>query len=229
MYTFNYGSFSFNWEFEVANIKTHTITVEKDKIVLLRGKDMAFGHLEKLIKSKARWIREKITIMNSISVGDIVSGSRLQYMGRSYMVIIELSDSEIGATVTFNARKFHIVVNNKISDNQELIRQELKEFYRKATLEKIYPRFKKWEKKTGLKGCGYRINNLQTSWGRCSPEGLVELNQKCIELSSKVIDYVIVHELCHTTHLNHIKEFWKLVASHYPGWEACHKKLDGEV
>lgn len=204
------------------------ITVEKDKPVVLSGKELPFEELENLIKKRARWIRDKITSMKSISEDDIVSGSRLNYLGRSYMVIIELSDTEIGSTVTFNARKFHIVVNSKVTDNQELIKHGIYKFQRKAVLDKIYSRFKYWEKITGLKGCGYRVNNLQTSWGRCSPEGLVELNQKCIELSSKVTDYIIVHELCHTVELNHTKEFWKLVAQHYPNWEECHNKLNGD-
>lgn len=229
MNTFYYGSFSFNWIFEEANIKTHTITVEKDQPVILRGKNIPFEQMELLIKKKARWIREKIKSMKSISDGDIVSGSRLNYMGRSYMVVIEPSDKEIGIDVGFNARKFHIVINKKLVRNQEVIQEGIQKFQRKVALEKIYPRIKKWIKLTGLEVSGYRIKKMESKWGNCTPEGLVELNPKCIELSNKVIDYVIVHELCHTVELNHTKEFWSLVEQHYPDWEDCHKKLDGEV
>lgn len=229
MYTFNYGSFSFDWIFEVANIKTHTITVEKDKLVLLKGKKLPHIELEKLIQKKARWIRSKIQSMKSISTDDIVSGSRLNYLGRTYMVIIEFSDTEKEAIVTFNARKFSIVVNRKDSTNQEIILKGIQEFQRRIALEKIYPRIKKWIKITGLEVSGYRIKRMESKWGNCTPDGLVEINPKCIELSNKAIDYVIVHELCHTVELNHTKEFWKLVEQHYPEWKECHNKLDGEV
>ncbi len=229
MYKFKYGNFSFDWKFEEAPVKTHSIIVEKDKPVIIRGEKLPPNELEKLIRKKARWIRDKTKSMAQLSDDDIVSGSRIKYLGRSYMAVVELSIEQKGAEVTFNARKFHIIVNSLAENRQELIQKAILKFQRKTALKKVYPRFKYWEEKTGLQGCGYRINYLKSTWGKCSIEGLVEVNSKCVELSFKLIDYIIVHELCHTVEMNHTKEFWDLVSEHYPQWEECHNGLKWDI
>jgi predicted metal-dependent hydrolase len=65
------------------------------------------------------------------------------------------------------------------------------------------------------------IKNSKSRWGSCSSRGNLNFNYKLIFLPPKVLDYVVVHELCHLRHFNHGPEFWALVA------EACpeHKRL----
>lgn len=55
---------------------------------------------------------------------------------------------------------------------------------------------------------GIRVKKLTTRWGSCSDKKLISLNYFLVQLPWHLIDYVIVHELVHTRHLNHSKEFW---------------------
>ena len=66
------------------------------------------------------------------------------------------------------------------------------------------------------------IRGQRTRWGSCSSDGVISLNYKLLFLSSEVARYVLIHELCHTKHLNHSKAFWKLVAQLEPDY----KRLD---
>lgn len=55
---------------------------------------------------------------------------------------------------------------------------------------------------------GIRVKKLTSRWGSCSDKKLITLNYFLVQLPWHLIDYVIVHELVHTRHLNHSREFW---------------------
>jgi predicted metal-dependent hydrolase len=58
---------------------------------------------------------------------------------------------------------------------------------------------------------------LQRSrWGSCSPKLKISLNASLLFLPPHLVRYVLVHELCHTRHLDHSRRFWSLVARHEP-------------
>ncbi|HVE44632.1 MAG TPA: SprT family zinc-dependent metalloprotease [Gammaproteobacteria bacterium] len=63
------------------------------------------------------------------------------------------------------------------------------------------------------------IRDQRTIWGSCTANWLINLNYKLIFLPMPLARYVMIHELCHTIHLNHSPEFWALVATHDPLWK----------
>ncbi|MES2217641.1 MAG: SprT family zinc-dependent metalloprotease [Pseudomonadota bacterium] len=63
------------------------------------------------------------------------------------------------------------------------------------------------------------IRNQQSRWGSCSVEKNINLNYKLIFLPPELMDYIIIHELCHTEQLNHSAKFWRLVAKFDVGWK----------
>jgi predicted metal-dependent hydrolase len=63
-----------------------------------------------------------------------------------------------------------------------------------------------------------RIRDQRTRWGSCSSRGTLSFNWRLALTPFEVLDYVVVHELCHLREPNHSAAFWKLVASRRPGW-----------
>jgi predicted metal-dependent hydrolase len=69
------------------------------------------------------------------------------------------------------------------------------------------------------------IRNQKSRWGSASREGRVSFNCNLLKAPVEVIDYVVVHELCHLRVPNHSEKFWSLVASVLPDYRKCRKWL----
>lgn len=69
------------------------------------------------------------------------------------------------------------------------------------------------------------IKNSKSRWGSCSKLGNLNFNYKLLFLPIQVIDYVVVHELCHLKEFNHSPKFWALVAQEIPDYLARRKLL----
>jgi predicted metal-dependent hydrolase len=64
-----------------------------------------------------------------------------------------------------------------------------------------------------------QIRDQRTRWGSCSTRGTLSFNWRLVLAPFEVLDYVVVHELCHLREPNHSRRFWRLVESRRPDWQ----------
>lgn len=72
------------------------------------------------------------------------------------------------------------------------------------------------------------IRDFKSRWGYCHPNGRIGLNWRLMQAPRPVIDYVVVHELCHRRVPNHGPKFYRLVASVHREWESARRWLNTE-
>lgn len=70
-----------------------------------------------------------------------------------------------------------------------------------------------------------KLNNAKTRWGSCSSKRMLNLNVALMQLPHNLIDYVILHELCHTRHMDHSDEFWAQVQQVDPDFQVHRRQL----
>ena len=90
----------------------------------------------------------------------------------------------------------------------------------------LTPWLQQLSEETGLVFSKVSYRGQSTRWGSCSEEGNISLNYKLLFLSPELVRYVLIHELCHTVHMNHGKRFWVLVKKHVPDYQRLIKHLD---
>ncbi len=86
-------------------------------------------------------------------------------------------------------------------------------------------RLKHFSALTGLNPQGLSITHAKTRYGSCSPKGRISLSCFLMQSPKEAIDYVLVHELCHLKHLNHGRDFYRLLESFLPDWKQRKKQL----
>jgi predicted metal-dependent hydrolase len=69
------------------------------------------------------------------------------------------------------------------------------------------------------------LRNTSTRWGSCSHDGSISISTRLLFAPLWVLDYVLIHELCHLVHHNHSNKFWELVEQVYPHYKQAEKYL----
>lgn len=78
---------------------------------------------------------------------------------------------------------------------------------------------------TGLKYNSARYTFMKSRWGSCRNDKTITLNYHLLDLRDELIEYVIIHELAHTKHMNHGPKFWMLVENFLPEYQARRKLI----
>lgn len=99
------------------------------------------------------------------------------------------------------------------------LRELLEAWFRQQAAETLPRRLRSLARPLGVEPAGVQIRAQKSRWGSCSSKGDISLNWRLVLLPSELVDYVLVHELCHLRHMNHSTDFWSLVGSLIPDYQ----------
>jgi predicted metal-dependent hydrolase len=222
-----YGHKTIAYSFkEKEKLKSHYITVDKGDGVVLKGKSISDEKAQKLILKKAKWILDKLDLVSSIGDDDIVTGSRIQYLGRKYYVEVFENNEIDEVIIDFTESKFKVSLPKSLNKQDEL-KKAFETFLRAKAEEKLTPRIKKLAKITRLEYNNFKIRKLDKRWGSCTSSNDIIINIDAVKLPYSLIDYLLVHELAHTKIKSHSKEFWAELSKHIPNWKELDDKMYG--
>jgi predicted metal-dependent hydrolase len=222
-----YGHRTIKYTLEVKEgLKSHYISVEKGVGVILKGKSISEEYAEKLILKKAKWILDKLDLVQSIGDEDIVTGARIQYLGRKYYVELTIDERLQVIDIDFTESKFKVTLPTRLN-NQVALKVTFENFIRLKAKERIEPIIKKWSKSTGLEYANLKFMKLEKRWGSCTPANTIIINYNAIKLPFSLIEYLVVHELVHTKIKSHSKEFWAELSKHIVNWKELDEKMYG--
>jgi len=220
-----YGTQIIEFEVQRSNKATNTyITVERDTGVLVKAPTtLSEEDIKALVKSKAKWIIQKLEEVGSeVKYGELITGSRLFYLGKSYYVeIIPQDRGDI--EIKFIHSKFLIYAPVEV--DQVKLNYAVDTFYKKKAKDKITKLTKKHSDIMKLFPEHISFRKSKTKWGSCSERNRISFNPELMKLFSSLIEYAVVHELAHIAYKNHSKEFWGLVKKYMSDYQDKEEKL----
>ena len=173
-----------------------------------------------LLEEKWEWIQQKSKEMKDRTLGPMEKvydhGESFLYLGNTYPIQISQDINIKQDHVVFEGDKLHIFVK-QVED--EKIKQALKRFYYQQCKALVEKRIQSYQRNFKIKPRSFRISDNNRTWGTCDSKLQLTFNWKLAMAPLKVIDYVVVHEMCHMVHLNHDRSFWRLVGKIIPDYE----------
>ena len=109
--------------------------------------------------------------------------------------------------------------------SDEAVRAAVRQTLSKRALMRIRERLSHYAPLIGVEFGRVAIRDQKSRWGSCSAKHNLNFNWKLIMAPTEVLDYVVIHELCHLIEFNHSRRFWSLVEKQMPEYEAWKKWL----
>ncbi len=123
--------------------------------------------------------------------------------------------------ITLDQQLFTIELpSNRVEDNNhELIRMALIDWMKNQSVKEVKCIIDEYAEKYNLYPRRIRIKTQKSRWGSCGIHNDINLNWLLILTPPKVMEYVVIHELCHIQERNHSADFWALVEKHCPNYK----------
>lgn len=217
--SFNYNNTTIYFDVTYRKRKTLSIAVEApDKVSVVAPLGLQEELILERVKSKAPWILKKLQGLKDMSPPvkkEYVNGETFLHLGTNYFLQLVPDETLKKPMVRLYQDKLLVITSTR---DGAAIRQAIIDWYRSQASQKIKERINYYHHKIGRNPARITIKEQRTRWGSCSSLGNLNFNWKAIMAPSPVLDYIVVHELCHLIHLNHSQDFWNLVASILPDY-----------
>ena len=207
-----------------ARRKTLGLQVKQGRVIVRAPCYLTDSQIVHFINQKSAWLQTKIDLQKQQAepkLPNFTAGSLLWIKGEQKPLtigyqakaeILNLPD-EFRVLIPLNAD----LENDQLSSikiDQQKVKTQLEKWFKAEATSYLSTRLTELSEQTQLIPKSVKIRQYKARWGSCNNRGELSFNYLLMMAPLWVVDYVIVHELCHLTHLNHSKAFWQLVAQH---------------
>jgi predicted metal-dependent hydrolase len=212
--------------------KTLSLQVKQGSVFVRAPYHVDEAIIHSFIHKKDAWLRAKIVEQNKTVdfCCNFTQGSKLYVLGelvtlniilansneKTDVFLAELTNGEQVLTVILSARIHH---TQKTQTQRALtVKKHIERYFTEQAQQLILPKVDQYSAITQLTPKNIKIRQYRARWGSCNSRGELSFNYLLMMLPKQVIDYVVVHELCHLRYLNHSTDFWQLVAQYFPDY-----------
>ena len=189
---------------------------EKGEVIARVPYGLSTREVERFLKSRQRWLytRVKAARQNSQAASNYETGRRLLYLGQPLELIVEQGSR---SEVVLSEQQLIVKIP---SHKKEMVQELLEAWYRMQARVLLTAMTEHFAKEMRLQVNKIFIKDQKTRWGSCSSNHNINYNYRLIMAPMEVIEYVVIHELCHLIHMNHSKDFWYEVEKRQPTYRS---------
>lgn len=193
-------------------IKRISLLLEnKNEIVVKTPLKFKAHNLKEIVYHHKNWILKAIQKVPTKNQFDFICGGDIPFMGTQYPLELIANEKIKNIKVEFKDDIFYFYHNPDKKEYQDFL-DALKKFYKKVAQKYIDPMFDEWCFRTKLNPQNISYRYAKRRWGSCSHINNISINYMLLQFPKKVIEYVVLHELCHIEEKNHSKRFYNLLS-----------------
>lgn len=199
---------------------TADIIIERDGSVLVRAPEWADDeHVKNLVESRYYWIYRGLAEWRDLNATRVLreykNGEGFLYLGRGYRLRL-VADQE--APLLLKNGRFCLRRDLVDDGDIEPARTAFQELYTAKGRDRLGRRVAYYAPKVGVSPSGVDVRDLGHRWAACSAAGEIAFHWKCMMAPQTIIDYIVVHELCHFHYRDHTDIFWNEVDKVMPDY-----------
>jgi len=210
------------------------------RVILEAPMDATTAELSAVVVEHGRWLRARLATLREeaacVSPPTYVSGELLQYLGEAYELLVEPGPRRVSRREKSGQQRLFRdvrgVVGNivvRLPDTEPAqVKRALDRWYRREAQQCFGDRLHQFRMLPWMPGWSgdWGVRVMRSQWGSCSVSGRIVLNTHLVKVPERLIDYVVLHELCHLVHHDHSHRFYGLMRAHMPDWKARRTELD---
>ena len=193
--------------------KTTDIVIERDGVVTVRPpKGFTPEQVDAVVESKRMWIYRNLAEWRDLNAASVVrewvNGETFLYLGRSYRLALV---AEQDGDLLLKEGRFNLRRSLIEQGGEAAAKKAFESFYCEKGVNRISERVAYYAPKVGVRPTDTAVKELGYRWASCTKNGALCFHWKCMMAPPKIIDYMVVHELCHLWQRNHTDAFWNEV------------------
>ena len=196
------------------SLKSISIKIHKNCIKITTPFLLSNKKIDELLKKKSNWIKKQLLIQSNIQPlikKKYVDGEKFSYLGNTYKL-----KTIIGPKYSIKIKDNFLIVIVKDIQNILKIKRLVKKWLHDKSTSYLKEKTFYYAKKNNVSIQSVKVREYKARWGSCSTKGEISFNWRLIMAPTKVIEYVIIHELMHLKEHNHSPKYWEHVKSIYP-------------
>jgi len=197
-------------------------------VVVAAPEKLSQREIMSFVEDKSEWVRKRMSLnlekQKKYAPRRYVTGERLFCLGKEHCLVVEEGAL---AGVVLNSENIIVRIRpgTPVELLEQMVRRQLSLWYVRLAVKKIEERVRHFTRAIGATPRSVRIKAIKSRWGSCSSGGGVNFAWQIIMAPEPILDYLVVHELCHLIHHNHSAEYWDLVQSIIPDYRERRKWL----
>ena len=210
--------------------KTIQLTVDRDGVHVAAPARTSDRKVRSIVRDRANWIGRQQAALRNAPEQRFGDGETIAYLGSHVPMVFDRTQARRIA-LRFSGSGFSVSIPYDLPDaeHDEKVRLAFIDWYRDRAAEHLPAVVDRWWPHLGSDGTPkILIRNQRRRWGSCAADGTLRFNWRVMLLGPALIDYIVVHELAHLTHMNHSPAFWNLVCRTIPDAQDRRKRLREE-
>lgn len=218
-----------------ARYRRITLSILEDRLRISAPKNVSAKQLKKLLSAKQEWILKHWLVKQDALKQPVkyIDGECFLYRGNVIVLkIIKHPHQRIRVLLEGQVLKVYLPQDLQDRDYVSNVQAALFSWYKTQARRVLQDKLDKQSNRMQVAFQSFRLKEQKTRWGSCSSKGNINLNWRIIMAPDEAIDYIVIHELAHLTHLNHSEYFWHRVAAfmpEYANWKKWFKDHGQEL